>query len=345
MIALALLLATGAPAGGDDYSVDAPNPEGVWLHAAAGAGYVGRDGVVGIEAGIGLETQPFAAHLAVPLMLRVIDLPPAVDPAAPAACHVVRCEEWLDGGRISAEALGRAVDEVRVLEPGDVFHLKAGRVFATLGHGALVDEYTNSADWDRRHTGIYAESNLPWAKAQLQAIAGDFLAPQELFGVRASASPLSSSSEDAPALDRFLGRMRIGIESAGDLAAPITPVDANGDVVPGSTAQPLVGAAADVTWPLLEDGSGFQLAPYASASTMYGLTASVGAAPSVGAGGALGVDGSVDIFVVALRVGARAFADSPAHRSAVFDTLYDVDRRRYALASGGFSAGGIATLP
>ena len=330
-----------------------PDPQGLWLHAAAGAGVVGRDGVVLLEPGLGLETQPFAVHLSLPLMLRVIDLPPAVDPASPSACRVVRCEEWLVGSTLSAESLSKVVDEVRVFHAGDVFHLQGGALFASLGHGALVDEYTNAADWDRRHAGLYAESNLPWGKTQLQALTGDFLAPHELFGARVSTSPLAGAGEDGADDDepwaRLSSRLRLGFEAAGDLVAPLDPADAHGDVVPGARSRPVGGVAADVTWPLFDDGSAFGIAPYAGVSAMTGLQHS--GAAGVGGGAQAGLDVSLDVVFVALRGGAHVLLDGPRHRSGVLDTLYDVDRKRYALAessagaaAGAFADDGIANL-
>lgn len=334
-------------------AIDDADPTGLWLHAAAGAGVVGGDAVVVLEPGVGLETKPFAVHLSLPLDVRVIDFAPTVDPGAPPSCRVFRCEEWLVGDALSADAISRVVDEVRVFHPGDVFHLKGGALFASLGHGALVDEYMNAADWDRRHAGLYAESNLPWGKTQLQAVTGDFLAPQELFAVRASTSPMAARaggdevSDEGDAGSRFASRLRLGFEAAGDVTAPIDPADAHGDVVPGSRSRTVGGVAADVTWPLLDDG-GFNIAPYAGVAGLTGL-AHDGIA-GVGGGARAGVDLSLDVVVVALRGGASVTLDGPRHRSGVFDTLYDVDRKRYALSAGShgsngvFAANGIANL-
>lgn len=63
-----------------------------------------------------------------------------------------------------------------------------------------------------------------------------------------------------------------------------------------------------------------------------------------GAGGAAGLDVTVDLAVLALRAGARIVADGPGHRSAVFGTLYDVDRRRFLTSVGALDSG-VTGLP
>jgi hypothetical protein len=347
--AAALLLVTAVAATDPVYAIDPLPAEGLWVSTQLGAGVIDGDVVVGAGLGVGIETRPFALHLRAPLTLRALDLEPRVSPALPSACAAVRCEEWLKGGEISPEALTRIVDELRILHPGELFHLRAGPIFATLGHGQLVSLYTSAADWDRRKSGLYVESTLPWGRTQLQALAGSFLSPQELFAARVATSPLAGARALDSSLDRFLGRVRLGFEVAGDATAPRgSAIDAFGDILPGSATQPLVGLAADVSWPLLDDPSGdggLQITPWLGGSSLVGLLPAAGAAPGIGAGAAAGLEGTVDLLLVALRGGGRILIDGPGHRSALFSTLYDVDRKRYARAAGGFSPTGVAELP
>lgn len=342
-----LLVATTEP----DYTIDQAPPEGLWLSAQAGAGVIGGDVAGGVSLGVGVETQPFALHLRAPVVFRLVDLPPAsggsTSVTLPSSCRVIRCEEWLEGGELSPDALTRVIDELRVLRPGDVFHLRGGPLFVTLGHGQLVSRYTNAADWDRRRSGLYAESNLPWGLTQVQALTGGIFSPQELFGARAAVSPLYDT-DDEELLDRFLGRLRLGVEAAGDLTAPLgQATDVVGDVRPGSASTPLVGLAADLAWPLFDDpaageGGGVQLEPWIGASVLSGLRNDEGR--GLGAGGAAGLEGTVDLIVVALRAGIRLLVDGPRHRSALFSTLYDVDRRRFLDADGIYAPVGVAEL-
>jgi hypothetical protein len=339
-LVLALLSLDADPS----YAVGQAPPEGLWLSAQASGGVAGDDVVLGLGAGVGFETRPFAAHLRVPLTLRVVDLPPAVSPAQPAVCRVIRCEEWLEGGELSADSLSKVVDELRVLQPGDVFHLRGGALFATLGHGVLVSRYTNAADWDRRRSGLYLQSDLPWGRTRIQALTGGALSPQDLFAARVSTSPLDDGAAD-DALDRFLGRLRLGFEIAGDAAAPVRQAtDDAGDIRASAPRRPIVGGATDLSWPLLDESAGqggFQLEPFVAASMMTGLRhGTVG----VGAGGRVGIDATLDLIVFAMRAGVNLLVDTPWHRSSVFSTLYDVDRRRYVGVDGRFADVGIAEL-
>lgn len=345
------LLAAADPA----YAIDQTPPEGLWLSAQSGGGVIGGDVVAGISLGVGVETRPFAVHLRAPVTFRLVDLPPPTSPALPSSCSWVRCEEWLEAGELSPDALTRVVDELRVLQPGEVFHLRGGALFVTLGHGQLVSRTTNAADWDRRRSGLYAESNLPWGRTRIEALVGGILSPHELFGARVATSPLFDPADRDDVVDRLLGRMRLGLEVAGDAVAPKgAATDRFGDLLPGSPSTPLVGIAADLSWPLFDgpaagEGAGLQLEPWLGASTLAGLLGggpdgADAAARGLGFGGAVGLDATVDLIVLALRGEARLVVDGPGHRSALFSMLYDVDRRRIVRPDGSFAPTGVADL-
>lgn len=347
MIVLVAWLATAT------YAIDAPRPEGLWLSAALGAGAVGDDVVAGAALGAGVETAPFGLHVEVPLTLRVVDLPPTVSPALPSSCRYVRCEEWSDGGELSPDAVARIVEELRVLRPGDVVHLRGGRLFATLGRGQHVARYTNAAEWDRRGSGLYLEGNLPFGRTKLEGLAGRLLSPQDLIAARVSSSPMESEP-GADDVARFLGRVRVGIEAAADARAPLangalSAVDGSGALLPTSDARAIAGGAVDVGWPLLDDsdGAGLQIEPWLSASAMSGLLerpAAQGGSAGLGGGGSAGLDVTVDAIFVAVRASARGTLDGARHRSAVFSTLYDVDRKRVLSRTGAYAPTGTAEL-
>jgi hypothetical protein len=332
VLALALVIAAQAT-----WSQEDAAPSGLWLSADVGAGVVDGDVVAAPAGGVGIDTEPVTVHLRLPVTLRAWDLPPLVPPSAPAGCKYVRCSEWLDDPNarepsISPAALSRIVDEARLFHPGDPVYARAGGLLLTLGHGQVVSRYTNAAEWDRRRSGAYVEGNAPFARAQAQAFLASALQPLDLLGARVSAAPMApSAGAETDTLERFLGRMRVGLELASDPFAPTR-----------SATTPIFALAADLTWPLLDDGGSFQLAPWLGGSSVRGLAGSE-SLPSFGA--AAGVDGTFDIIFVALHLGARATVDAPGHRSAVFGTLYDIDRRRMVRAgSDGFYAHGAALL-
>lgn len=347
MLLMLLPLAEGpgaAPLPPPTYALDAPSLDGAWLSAQGGAGLIGRDGVVGVSLGMGVETDPFALHLRAPLVLRVWDQPPAVGEggSVPPGCVVVRCEEWLERGALSWDALSRIVEEVRIARRGEPFHLRGGALLMTLGHGQLVSRYTNAADWDRRRSGVYVGSQLDSRALHAEALVGGIASPQELFAARVALRPLLDPARSDSALDRLLGRLRLGLEAAGDATAPVgRATDARGDVRADARTRPIVGTAAELTWPLLEDGM-VQVAPWVGGSFMTGLELPSGEA-GVGVGLQAGIDVELELVVVALRGGARLLVDSIGHRSAVFSSLYDVDRRRF-LGPTASRATGVAEL-
>lgn len=339
------------------YAIDAPRAEGLWLSTSLGAGYVAGDVVVGAAVGAGVEIEPFGLHVEAPLTLRAVDLAPGVPATTtPAACRVIRCEEWTDAGEISLDAASRVVEELRVFHPGDVVHLRGGRLFATLGHAQHLARYTNAAEWDRRGSGLYLESNIPVLRTRVDAIAGRLFEPQDLFGARVALSPLDAAA-GADVVTRFLARLRLGVEVAGDAFAPVVDaasgapaVDPNGSIFANAASRALVGGAVDVAWPLLDEseGAGIQIEPWLSGSTMTGLldrAAVDGGTPGVGGGGSAGLDVTVDAIFVAVRLAARGTLDTPRHRSTLFGTLYDVDRKRVLDARGAFAPFGVADLP
>jgi hypothetical protein len=54
---------------------------------------------------------------------------------------------------------------------------------------------------------------------------------------------------------------------------------------------------------------------------------------------------TLDVAYVALRLEGRAVADGPGHRSSVFSTVYDLDRRRVLDLGGVLQDTGVAELP
>lgn len=336
-----LLLVATLPA--PDASLDAPAPTGLWLGADLGLGVIDGDPALAASAGVGIEHELLALHLRVPVALRIVDLEPR-EPAAPPACAVIRCAEWTEGGALSAAALSRLLDEARVGHAGDLVHARAGTLFTSLGAGQLVDHYTNAAEWDRRHTGLYAEVNSGLRGVGAQALVSNLLAPAELFAARVAGRPLLDSAAAGWGA-RLLGRMELGLEVAGDAVAPVgVATDATGTLLENAATRPLLTGAVQLLWPLFDEG-GLQLEPWLGASVVSGLVTSEGAAPTTGAGAVLGLALTADLALAALRLEGRVVADGPGHRSSIFSTLYDVDRRRVLDLGGALRDTGVVELP
>ncbi len=334
-----LLSATSARAelAADDASVDGTLAEGLWLGATVEGAYLARDLWAGGSLGIGVEHARFALHFRAPLYLSVWDLDPPREQPLP-VCAFVRCAEWVDEhGEPRLEALSRVIDHLRLGRPGDLLYARAGPVFATLGSGRVVDRYLNSPEHDRRQSGVYARARAPFAGLSAELVVGNLFAPQRMLAGRVEARPLLPFVSPDALLGPFLGRMTVALDAATDLALPS----------PYAISTAALGSAAfEVQWPLLEEGGLFSLTPFASLGVVYGLSPD-GGAPSelpIGYGASGGGRAELRVPFVALRVQGAGFVDAAGHRTGLFGTLYEIERRR-AFAGASIVNGGVATVP
>jgi hypothetical protein len=324
-LTLALLLLT---------AVDGePGPAGVHLGLAVGGGVVGDDAAAGVDVVTGVDTAPFSLFLRAPLTLRLVDHAPHVDPTAPSACRVVRCEEFLQGRTLDPTALARVVEELRLFRRGDPVHARAGRLLVTLGDGAVVDRFTTAASWDRRTSGAVLALRTPWHHAALDVVTADVLSPGELLAARVDVAPFSSGTSGDD--DGALAPLRLSLDAGVDVAAPVDAVDRFGQVPAHATTRPLSSSALAVRY--VVDGPVLSLAPRVAVGTTTGLSADGGRAgrngPSVGGG----VGGGIDVGLHTTSFDVRARVDggygTPGFRHAPFSTLYLVERRRALLGA------------
>lgn len=96
-----------------------------------------------------------------------------------------------DGLTLAAEPmsdLSALVPTIAVGEPHKLGQLQLGALSTTLGHGTLLDRYTNSPDGLPRAAGLLLEGNLAGLGAQ--ALVGDMFHPQTLAAARVYGRPL-----------------------------------------------------------------------------------------------------------------------------------------------------------
>ncbi len=307
-----------------------PGPSGLALSAALEGGVVGGDGVLGLSIGAGVDTEPFSLHLQAPLLLRVVDAGPPFDPALPSSCAFVRCEELLSGERLDPTAIARLIDEVRIFRPGDVFHLRAGALTATLGAGAVVDRFTTASSWDRRTSGVFAALRLPWHALRADLLVADVVSPGELTAARIELEPLNEPW------------LRLALDSGVDVGAPVDLVDRHGSQAVGSDTRALTSTALTAGFVLL-DGA-VDLLPRLELQATTGLSSDGGRQGSVGAGVGAGVDVGVDFAVIDARLKLTGTLGTDGQRRGLFQTLYLVERRA-ALVGAAVGGGGIARVP
>lgn len=345
----ALLLLCGPLVGAVDGE---PGPQGLALSAGVSGGVVGGDVVAGVSVGVGVDTAPFSLHLQAPLLLRVVDVAPTIDPALPSTCVWLRCEELLAGERLDPTAIARLLVELRVFRPGDAVFFEAGRLAATLGSGAVVDRFTTAASWDRRTSGAYLALRLPWHHLEVDALVADVVSPGELIALRAALAPFDRGDGDENDDD-----LELAFETAVDAFAPVDVVDRFGELRPGDETRPLTSTSLSASLDVFEGA--FALAPRLELGAVTGLSRNGDRTPWVGVGAGAGVDVGVDVGVVDARLRLTGSYGSAGWRRGLFSTLHLVERRaalvgatddntqefvRGAGISGGGS-GGLARVP
>ena len=346
-IALALLLAASAHA--EDtlaprpQAVGASRAEGLWLSSTLEGGLLERDLWAGGTLGIGVEHDVIGLHLRAPVYLRGLDLPPETV-RSPGVCGVVRCEVFgvhEDGWEL--EGISRVVDELRLGRPGEALYARGGPLLVTLGSGRLVERYLNSPDPDRPQSGLLLHARLPWLGLALEGMVGNLFVPQKLSALRAEARPLrilSFLDGDDP-WARFLGRLALSVEGAGDLVAPTAPHDVT---TLHSPAHPVVGGAVEAAWPFFDEGGVFQLSPFVAGGALYGLSAKGDARAELGLGASAGGRMELRAPYVGVRLDGALVVDGPAHRTGVFGLLYEIERKQ-ALVGAAVEGGGVLRVP
>ena len=319
-LALALLLIT---------AVDGePGPAGVHLGLAAGGGVVGDDAAAGVDVVIGVDTAPFSLFLRAPVVLRLVDNAPHVEPAAPGFCRWLRCEEFLHGPTLDATALARVVEELRLFQPGDPVRARVGRLLVTMGDGAVVDRFTTAPSWDRRTSGALFALRAPFHHLALDVLTANVLAPGELLAARLDVAPLSAGSSDE---DDALAPLRLALDAGVDVAAPVDATDRFGEVKASAATRPLSSTSLSLRWQV--NGPTWSWAPRVDVGVTTGLSADGGRAWTPGGGAGAGVDVALHTTPLDVRARIEGAWGSRGFRRAPFSTLYLVERRHALLGA------------
>jgi hypothetical protein len=294
---------------------DEAGPAGVFVSASVDGGVVAHDVVLGGSVGVGVDSDIFSLRLKAPVLLRVVDVAPAVDPALPSFCTWLRCEELLAGEDVALPALARALSTLRVGRPNQVFHLQAGALTATLGQGAVASRVTTAPTWDQRTSGAYAALRLPWRDLGVDVVVGDVVSPGEFVAARGVVDVVEGDSVD----------VAVAVDVGVDAFAAVDVVDRFGQQRPQDDRRPLTSSALSARAPLRLGV--VTLAPRAEVGLTTGLSADGGTDAAAGVGGAVGVDVDVDLGVVDVRADVAGGVVSDAHRRQLFSTLYLLERR------------------
>jgi len=206
----------------------------------------------------------------------------------------VREEDWDDSRKWV-----RIVRYVRYGNPNDPFYARVGALDdVTLGHGFIIDHYTNWYDEDYRRLGLH----LSLASEAMGG--GGFcsnLGRWEIVGARGWVAPLLSLSTP------MLRRVRTGVTLVAD-------IDPDSDM---GTPDEIAIAGADIELPLLQ-GPPIRLYLYADHATIIHH----GSGQTLGIGADLGR--LLGISEIRTRLERRFLGDN--FLPAYFDAFYGVDR-------------------
>lgn len=290
---------------------------GFALSLSWSAGLLEQDLWSGLGVEVGYEADLFALRLGNPAYIRLYDIPPSTTRPG-GACAWLRCENLGLGPDADWTALSQWVRDVRIGRRDAPFYLRGGPMRVSLGNGALIDRYLSSPDPDRRLSSLFVRAHLP-ASLSLEAILGNTFAPQQLIGIRSAVHPFTWTEHpfwSGP----LWRRVELAWELAGDFSAPEQTLRNGGQ-------RPLLATQIEMVWPLFENGSFGQVAPFASAGAMSGLSATGTGKSQFGAGARIGTRAELRFAWFAMRAEGSVGIDGEAHRPTIFQSFYAVERQ------------------
>lgn len=208
------------------------------ISPSAAVGMIGEDVFTELHLELSVQHEWFDIGLVAPLALRLIDNAPR-DHGGDIG-GVIRGRDWdeiADIGRvIGAIRLGRATDTVRGY---------AGPLTeVSLGHGTIIEHYSNQIDRDRQRAGALVRLELPWLDGEL---GWSNVFGAELAWARVEILPTSRNLQggEGPSL---------GASFVGDFTAPRC-------LWPCTQTAPLTTLGVDAEWAFYFNQR-FRLAPY-----------------------------------------------------------------------------------
>ena len=217
--------------------------------------------------------------------------------------------------------LSALIPQLEVGENKKVGHAQLGALSTTVGHGTLVDRYTNSPDGLARRVGAMGDVNL--AGAGVLAIVGDILAPQSFLAARLHGRPVmwfmapdatfQPNELDLDPRTEIAGIWVTGLTAAADFDAPST-----------TGPRPAVAVGWDNEAALL-DNQAVKTILYLDLALLHTRATGVGAHP--------GLQLMFDFAGVRMDGSAEVNLAGENYQPRYFDRLYTLERNT-ALADG-----------
>ncbi len=228
---------------------------------------------------------------------------------------------------IADEPLDELTSYIPQLEFGEedkLFRLQAGVLSSSVGHGTLVNAYTNAPEGVRRSLGFLVEGNLAGLGGQLMV--GDVLRPHQFSAGRVYGRPLmwlfapdatfQPNELDIDPRTEGLGIWVTGLSAAVDVVAPLSR--------DGTVGNSLVWAAGWDNEGAILDNQLMKIIPYLDLNIMGGLRG--GLLGDVAAGGHLGAEMMFDVAGIRIDIDGEYNVGSDGYVPRYFDRLYAIDR-------------------
>jgi hypothetical protein len=220
--------------------------------------------------------------------------------------------------------LSPLIPQFQIGEPRKLGRLQLGVVSMDIGHGSLVDDFTNSPEGSVRRAGLGGELNLAGLGASL--VLGDIFAPGALFAGRVHGRPImwftapeatfEPNELDIDPRTEITGVWVTGLSWALDAEAPLSVDNALDRGV-------VFGLGWDNEAALL-DNQVIKLIGYLDLNMLLGQQTWYGA----GAGAHPGVIAMLDVLGTRIDVTGEYALGTDAYVPRYFDRAYFVDRTR-----------------
>jgi hypothetical protein len=206
---------------------------------SAGAGQIGEDFFSELRLDLGVQHEWFDLDLVAPLALRLIDNAPG--DREKDIGGVIRGRDWDEIADI-----GRVIGAIRLGRPTDTVRAYFGPLTdITLGHGSIIERYSNQIDRDRQRAGGLVRVELPWLDGEL---GWSNVFGADLGWARVEILPTSRNLEGGEGPS-------VGASFVADFSAPRC-------LWPCAATAPMATVGVDAEWAWYF-GERFRLAPYA----------------------------------------------------------------------------------
>ena len=280
-----------------------------------GVGKIDKDTYVSTVINTEFTLGPVALGVGVPLNLLVVNDDSTGTRASKTYYDVLRRKGW-----DQPEDYLKFVRFVRYGNKRDPIYALAGQLWgSSLGHGTLVNRYSNGLNLDHYKFGLAFDVNTTYFgfESLLDNVAG-----VGIIGGRAYVRPFADVSS--------LRGLAVGVTVVADPTAPNVPYSATPNISADSQGNPIVAqrpfyaAGVDVEYEVFHNFL-MDLIPYVDANRLFG------AGNGLHAGALLNVRLPVPVIEVSLQTRLEYRFMQPGYIPEYFDQSYDLGRLQYAV--------------